>query len=125
MKRASVDKMPEHYRNESKYCSFFDVDAQAELRRLPLSSVTICPRVGEHIELRADRQQGGGVYLVVGVRQVLIDHGPKARRQPTMQALVIELKPQHAIDLEKPEIAAEVLLEELESIPLPSEPLPN
>jgi hypothetical protein len=42
-----------------------------------------------------------------------------------MEALVIELKPQHAIELDKADIAAEVLVEELESIPLPSEPLPN
>ncbi|MFL6354046.1 MAG: hypothetical protein ACJ74Z_19645 [Bryobacteraceae bacterium] len=117
--------MPGRYKNESKYCSFFDVDAQAELRRLPLSSVSICPRVGEHVQLRTDREHGGGVYLVVGVRQVLIDCGPKPERGATMEALVIELKPQHAIELDKPDIAAEVLVEELESIPLPSEPLPN
>jgi hypothetical protein len=125
MKRARVNKMPARYKNESKYCSFFDVDAQAELRRLPLSSVTICPRVGEHIQLRGDREHGGGLYLVVGVRQVLIDRGPKPGREAMMEALVIELKPQHSIELEKPDVAAEVLLEELESIPLPSEPLPN
>jgi hypothetical protein len=117
--------MPGRYQDESKYCSFFDVDAQAELRRLPLSSVTICPRVGEHIELRADREHGGGVYLVVGVRQVLIDHGSKPGREATMEALIVELRPQHGIELEKPNTTAEVLLEELESIPLPPEPLPN
>jgi hypothetical protein len=117
--------MPGRYKDENRYCSFFDVDAQAELRRLPLSSVTICPRLGEHIELRADREHGGGLYLVIGVRQVLVDRGPKPGREATMEALIIEVKPQHAIELEKPNIAAEVLIEELESMPLPSEPLPN
>ena len=117
--------MPGHSENESKYCSFFDVDAGAELRRLPLSSVTICPRVGEHIELRGGHEHGGGLYLVVGVRQVLIDSGPMPGREAMMDTLIIELKPQHAIELEKPSMAAEVLLEEIESMPLPSEPLPN
>ncbi len=102
--------------------SFFDVDARAELRSVPFSAVWFPPRVGEQVELRADVEHGGGLYLVVGVRHILEDDGPPLKQSATVVRVIIDVKPQHATAAHEDVAAVELALEEIVSIPVA--PLP-
>ncbi|MBV8707385.1 MAG: hypothetical protein JO028_09345 [Acidobacteriaceae bacterium] len=102
--------------------SFFDVDARAELRSVPFSAVWFPPRVGEQIELRADVEHGGGLYLVVGVRHILEDSGPVGKQVAAVIGIVVEVKPQHGSEVEAKTAAIDLALEEIVSVPVA--PLP-
>jgi hypothetical protein len=80
----------------------FDVDAQAELRHMPLASVQSCPRTGEQVEVLADREHGGGVYDVVGVTHRIADID---KTGACVTGIVVSLKPK-----QDPEAEAEVAL---------------
>ena len=98
--------------------SFFDVDARAELRSVPFSDVWFPPRVGEQIELRADVEYGGGLYLVVGIRHVLEDSGPPSKQLATVVGVIVDVKPQHAAEVRENVAAADLALEEMVSVPV-------
>lgn len=102
---------------DGRLVSFFDVDARAELRSLPFSSVRFPPRVGEQIELRADVEHGGGLYIVVGVRHLLEDSDPVLKQSAVVVGMVVDVKPQHASEI-KTTAAAELNLEEIVSVPI-------
>ena len=102
--------------------SFFDVDARAELRSVPFSAVWFPPRVGEQVDLRADVEHGGGLYLVVGVRHILEDSGPVGKQSAVVTGVVVEVKPQHASELEAKTAAVDLAFEEIVSVPVA--PLP-
>ncbi len=107
--------------------SFFDVDAHAELCRVPASPAMACPRLAEHVDFRADIEQGGGLYLVVGVRHVLEPQSMlHSGRDAFVTGVVVELKPIHSALLEKESaIALELPMEEIVTLPLPPEPTLN
>ena len=107
---------------DQRHLSFFDVDARAELRSVPFSTVWFPPRVGEQIDLRADVEHGGGLYLVVGVRHVLEDSGPVGKQSAAVIGIVVEVKPQHAGEAEAGMAAVDLALEEIGSVPI--SPLP-
>ena len=107
--------------NKERLLSFFDVDARAELRSVPFPAVWFPPRVGEQVELRADIEHGGGLYIVVGIRHVLEDSGPASEQSAAVVGVVVELKPQHATAAELTTTAVD-LLEEIVSVPVT--PLP-
>ena len=102
--------------------SFFDVDARAELRSVPFSAVWFPPRVGEQIELRADVEYGGGLYLVVGIRHVLEDSGPRSKQSATVVRVIVDVKPQHETAAREDATAVELAMEEMMSVPVA--PLP-
>jgi hypothetical protein len=106
---------------DQRRLSLFDVDARAELRSVPFSSVWFPPRVGEQVDLRADVEHGGGLYLVVGVRHVLEDSGPVGKQSAAVIGVVVEVKPQHAGEAEAG-MAVDLALEEIVSVPV--SPLP-
>lgn len=106
-----------------KLLSFFDVDARAELRVVPYSTVWFPPRIGEQIELRADVEHGGGVYLVVGVRHILEDNGPPSEQTASVVGVTIDVKPQHAADVREDTAATDLALEEIVSIPIAPMPI--
>ena len=107
--------------------SFFDVDAHAELCRVHSSPAMACPRLAEHVDFRADLEQGGGLYLVVGVRHIVEPHSMlHAGREASVTGVVVELKPIHSALLEKESaVALELPIEEIVSLPLPPEPTLN
>ncbi len=102
---------------DGRRLSFFDVDARAELRSLPFSAVRFPPRVGERIELRAEIEHGGGLYLVVGVRHLLEDSDSVLKQSAAVVGMVVDVKPQHAEET-KTVAAMELNLEEIVSIPV-------
>jgi hypothetical protein len=101
-----------------KLLSFFDVDARAELRSVPFSAIWFPPRVGEQIELRADVEHGGGLYLVVGVRHVLEDDGPPSKQSATVVTVIIDVKPQHTAAIREDTAAVDLAFEEIVSVPV-------
>ena len=98
--------------------SFFDVDARAELRSVPFSAVWFPPRVGEQIELRADVEHGGGLYLVVGIRHILEDSGPPSKQSATVVGVIVDVKPQHAATAQEDVASVGLALEEIVSVPV-------
>jgi hypothetical protein len=98
--------------------SFFDVDARAELRSVPFSAIWFPPRVGEQIELRADVEHGGGLYLVVGIRHVLEDSGPPPKQSATVIGVIVDVKPQHSAAAREDAVAVDLTLEEIVSVPV-------
>jgi hypothetical protein len=106
-----------------KLLSFFDVDARAELRSVPFGAIWFPPRVGEQIELRAEVEHGGGVYLVVGVRHVLEDSGPRAEKSATVVSVIVDVKPQHAATVREELAAVDLALEEMVSMPIAPIPI--
>ena len=107
---------------DEKLLSFFDVDARAELRSVPFSAIWFPPRVGEQVELRADVEYGGGLYLVVGIRHILEDSGPTLKQSATVVRVIVDVKPQHATTAQEDMTAADLKLEEIMSVsvmPLP------
>jgi hypothetical protein len=102
-----------------KYLRVFDVDAQAELRRVPLSEVRLAPRIGERIHLSGNREHGGGLYVVVGLTHALADRyvdDPGLEPETTIAqehlvahvtGIVVEVKPIHAEEPAPPLAAAE------------------
>ena len=107
---------------DQRHLSFFDVDARAELRSVPFSAVWFPPRLGEQIELRADVEHGGGLYLVIGVRHVLEDSGPIGKQSTSVVGIIVEVKPQHGSEVEAKTAAVDLALEEIVSVPVA--PLP-
>lgn len=98
------------------------MDARAELRSVPFSIVWFPPRVGEQVELRADVEHGGGLYLVVGVRHILEDSGPVGKQSTSVVGVIVEVKPQHGSEVETKVAAVDLALEEIVSVPVA--PLP-
>ena len=107
---------------DKRLLSFFDVDARAVLRSLPFSAVRFPPRVGEQIELRAEIEHGGGLYLVVGVRHILEDSDSVLKQSAAVIGMVVDVKPQHAAEA-KTTAAMELDLEEIVSVPVSPLPL--
>ena len=103
---------------DKKLLSFFDVDARAQLRSVPFSAIWFPPRVGEQIELRAEVEHGGGIYLVVGVRHVLEDSGPPSEQSATVVSVIVDVKPQHASSIREDTAAVDLALEEMVSVPV-------
>ena len=101
-----------------KLVSFFDVDARAELRSVPFSAIWFPPRVGEQIELRAEVEHGGGLYLVVGIRHVLEDSGPPLKQTADVVSVIVDVKPQHAMTAHEDVESVDLALEEMVSIPV-------
>jgi hypothetical protein len=105
-----------------KLLSFFDVDARAELRTVAFSDVWVPPRVGEQVELQADVEYGGGVYLVVGIRHILEDNGPPSKQTASVVSVIVDVKPQHAATIREDAAEVDLALEEIVSVPVA--PLP-
>ncbi len=112
------DKAAQSRRKDQRVLSFFDVDARAELRSVPFSDVRFPPRVGEQIDLRADVEHGGGLYLVVGVRHVLEDSGPVLKQLAAVVGMVVDVKPRHELEAATDTAAADLALEEIVSVPV-------
>jgi hypothetical protein len=117
-KKGREKELTEPQREDQKRLSFFDVDARAELRSVPFSAVWFPPRVGEQIDLRADVEHGGGLYLVVGVRHLLEDSGPVGRQSAVVVGVVVDVKPQHASGPEAGAASVDLALEKLVSVPV-------
>jgi hypothetical protein len=103
---------------DQRLLSFFDVDARAELRSVPFSAVWFPPRVGEQIDLRADVEHGGGLYLVVGVRHLLEDSGPVGKQSAVVVGVIVDVKPQHTSGVEVGTASVELALEKIVSVPV-------
>lgn len=93
-----------------KFIRLVDLDARAELRRVPVSDWRHCPRVGERIELAADRELGGGVYEVVGVVHLLAD-GEEQGDPASVTGMRVELRPVHDDEVGEEAVAAELIPE--------------
>lgn len=106
-----------------KLLSLFDVDARAKLRTVPFSAIWFPPRVGEQIELRADMEHGGGVYLIVGVRHILEDNGPPSEQTAVVVSVIVDVKPQHAAATREDAAEAGLTLEEIVSVPVAPIPI--
>jgi hypothetical protein len=103
---------------DQRLLSFFDVDARAELRSVPFSAIWFPPRVGEQIDLRADVEHGGGLYLIVGVRHVLEDSGPVGQQSAAVVGVVVDVKPQHATGTEAGTAAVDLALDKIVEVPV-------
>jgi hypothetical protein len=114
--------MPETGIDFLGFLSFYDVDARAELLRMPLETAKFCPRIGEHVEVGRNIEEGGGMYLVVDVRHALVDVHDLSGQRSVISGVSVHLKPDHTDAEEHLTSAVELRLEEVAAIPIPTEP---
>jgi hypothetical protein len=113
--------MPETGTDFLGFLSFYDVDAHAELVRMPLETAKFCPRIGEHVEVGRDIEEGGGAYVVVDVRHALVDVHDVSGQHSVISGIAVHLKPDQTHAEEHLTSAVE-LGEEIAAIPIPTEP---